>query len=150
MSETGLGTTTVVQVGIVVKDITTKARAWAEVFGLPVPEIIITDTVDKAHTRYHGATTDARAKLAFFDLGQVALELIEPIGAPSTWRDQLEQHGESIHHIAFFIKGMPAAIAYLEGQGMTLLQTGDYTGGRYAYVDAVPQLGLVLELLEND
>jgi hypothetical protein len=31
-------------VGIVVQDIAAKARAWAGVLGLPVPEIIITDT----------------------------------------------------------------------------------------------------------
>jgi methylmalonyl-CoA/ethylmalonyl-CoA epimerase len=30
------------------------------------------------------------------------------------------------------------------------VQKGEYTGGRYAYVDANAQLGCVLELLEND
>lgn len=150
MAEQTLGTTTVVQVGVIVSDIETKARAWAEIFELPTPKIIITDTVDIAHTEYKGKPSPARAKLAFFNLGQVSLELIEPMGEPSTWQDQLDQHGESLHHIAFFIKGMPEKIAYLTSKGVPLVQRGDYTGGRYAYLDGVSQLGVILELLEND
>jgi hypothetical protein len=149
MTEQPLGAT-VVQVGIIVADIETKAQAWADIFGLPKPNIIITDTVDIAHTEYKGEPTPARAKLAFFNLGQVSLELIEPIGEPSTWKDQLDQHGESMHHIAFRIKGMSEKVAYLVSKGVPLIQRGDYTGGRYAYLDGVSQLGLILELLEND
>jgi hypothetical protein len=33
---------------------------------------------------------------------------------------------------------------------LKLLQTGEYTGGRYAYIDANEKLKLMLELLEND
>ena len=150
MSNQTLGTTTVVQIGIIVGDIESKAQAWADVLGLPVPKVIITDTVDMAHTEYKGESTPARAKLAFFDLGQVALELIEPIDGPSTWKDQLDQHGESPHHIAFFIKGMKEKVAYLEAKGIPLVQRGDYTGGRYAYLDGTARLGTILELLEND
>lgn len=41
-------------------------------------------------------------------------------------------------------------MAILEEKGMPLLQRGDYTGGRYAYIDGTPRLGVILELLEND
>jgi methylmalonyl-CoA/ethylmalonyl-CoA epimerase len=147
MTERGLGTTTVMQVGLIVRDIEAKARAWSELLGLPMPEIMVTDTYEQAQTEYQGARSDARARLAFFHLGQVDLELIEPIGEPSTWNDQL---GSSLHHIAFFIKGMPEKTAYLSAAGLPLIQRGEYPGGRYAYFDSVAQLGAILELLEND
>lgn len=150
MEQQGLGTTTVTQVAIIVGDIEARARAWADVLGVPVPPIIVTDPVEVAQTEYAGAPTPARAKLAFFQLGQVSLELIEPIDGPSTWRDQLDQHGDSLHHIAFQIQGMPEKLAYLDAKGIPLVQRGEYTGGRYAYVDSAPQLGAILELLEND
>ena len=150
MSEPTLGTNIVTQVGIVVRDIEAKAKAWSQILGLPMPNIIITDGYDKAQTEYSGQPTQARAKLAFFNMGQVSVELIEPVGGPSTWKDQLDQHGESVHHIAFVIKGMKDKIAYLSGNGVPLVQRGEYTGGRYAYMDGVKQLGAVLELLEND
>jgi len=150
LTEQALGTITVTQVGIVVQDIEAKARAWAEVLGLPMPEIMITDTRERAQTEYEGKPSDARAKLAFFHLGQVDLELIEPVGRPSTWQDQLDEHGDSLHHIAFEIVGMPGKVAYLGAKGVPLVQRGEFPGGRYAYVDGNAQLGAILELLEFD
>lgn len=150
MTEPTLGSNIVTQVGIIVRDIESKARAWSEILGLPMPNIIITDTLDKTQAEYNGTSTTARAKLAFLHMGQLDVELIEPIDGPSTWKDQLDQHGDSLHHIAFVIKGMQDKIAYLDSKGVPLLQRGEYTGGRYAYLDGVPQLGTVLELLEND
>jgi methylmalonyl-CoA/ethylmalonyl-CoA epimerase len=150
MTNQTLGTTTVTQVGVIVADIEAKANAWAAVLGVPVPDIIITDGFDMAQTEYEGEDSKARAKLAFFNLGQVDLELIEPIDGPSTWKDQLDQHGDSLHHIAFVIDGMQEKVAYLNTKGVPLIQRGEYTGGRYAYVDGTGPLGLILELLEND
>ena len=150
MTEPTLGDTKVTQVGIIVRDIESKARAWSEILGLPMPEIIITDPVDKAQTEYNGKSTTARAKLAFFHMGQLEVELIEPMDGPSTRKDQLDGHGDSLHHIAFEIKGIQEKIAFLDSKGVPLVQRGEYTGGRYAYLDGVSQLGTVLELLEND
>ncbi|MDQ4075517.1 MAG: VOC family protein [Chloroflexota bacterium] len=150
INDSPLGTTTVMQIGLVVRDIEAKARTWSALLGLPVPDITVTEGVELAHTEYQGRPTPARAKLAFFQLGQVALELIEPIGEPSTWRDQLAEHGDSLHHIAFEIQDMPERLAALAALDIPLLQRGDYEGGRYAYLDGADQLGTVLELLEND
>jgi methylmalonyl-CoA/ethylmalonyl-CoA epimerase len=150
MADQPLDTTTITQVGIIVKDIEARASAWADILGLPVPEIRVTDTVDIAQTEYQGKPSTAQAKLAFFHLGQVDVELIEPIGEPSTWKDQLDNHGDSLHHIAFQIKGMRDKLAFLDSKGVSLIQRAEYRGGRYAYVDASTQLGTILELLEND
>ncbi len=149
MAEKGLGTNVICQIGLVVRDIERTAKIYADVFGMDVPNVIITDTEDVAHTKLRGAPTQARAKLAFFQMGNVSLELIEPIGEPSTWKEFLDEHGEGVHHIAFQIKGMDRALAYLDSKDIPVIQRGDYTGGRYAYVDGAPSLGVVLELLEN-
>lgn len=150
MAEPAIGTRTVAQVGIVVSDIETRAKAWAELLGVPTPEIRTTDPVEQAQTEYVGARTPARARLAFFDAGQVQIELIEPIDGPSTWKDQLDRHGDSIHHVALRIQDMQDKVVKLGAMGMPLVQRGEYTGGRYAYFDGVAQLGAILELLEND
>ena len=91
-----------------------------------------------------------RAKLAFFQLGQVSIELIEPFNGPSTWQEFLDEKGEGVHHIAFEVDDAQASVAELEGMDMTMVQKGDYEGGSYTYVDAQKSLGLVLELLQND
>lgn len=151
MADSPLGSTIITQVGIIVANIEQAAQAWASLLGVEVPAIQITDPVEMSDARYHGRPTPARAKLAFIPLGQqVTLELIEPIGEPSTWRDQLTEHGPSLHHIAFEIKGMAERVAALSEYGLPLVQKGEYVGGRYAYLDGQKEYGAVVELLEND
>jgi catechol 2,3-dioxygenase-like lactoylglutathione lyase family enzyme len=144
------GRPNVVQIGLIVRDIETTAQAYAALLGVDMPEWSLTGPVEEAHTRYRGEPTEARAKLAFFRLGNVQIELIEPVGAPSTWREFLDAHGEGVHHIAFAVDGMQEQVTALEAQEMPLVQRGDYTGGRYAYIDSSEQLKVILELLEND
>ncbi len=150
MTTSPLESLPVAQIGLVVRDIEAAVSAWSAMLGVPAPGIIITDPVEQSRTEYQGQSTPARAKLAFFDLGPISLELIEPMGEPSTWNDQLVAHGSSLHHIAFMVKGMSGCLAALADHGLPLVQRGEYTGGRYAYVDGTDQLGAVVELLEND
>ena len=139
----------VTQIGLVVRNIEDAAKAWATLLGVAVPDIIETDPVERAHTEYQGRPSTARAKLAFFHLGQVDIELIEPIGEPSTWKDGLDQRGEGVHHIAFQIKDTGKVVQYLESKGVPMVQQGQYTGGMYKYMDSTKPLGVVIELLEN-
>ena len=79
-----LGTRLITQIGILVHDIEKTSQAYAHFFGIEKPHWSITDAVDKARTEYRGKPSDARAKLAFFDMGSLQLELIEPDHNPST------------------------------------------------------------------
>lgn len=139
----------IAQIGLVVRDIEAVSQAYADFFGVEKPRWYWTDGYDKAHTTLYGQPSQARAKLAFFDMGSVQLELIEPDENPSTWREFLEKYGEGVHHIAFFIKDMDGKIKTLEQNGMGLIQRGDYDGGRYAYIDTLKPLKVLIELLEN-
>ncbi|MEH7546723.1 MULTISPECIES: VOC family protein [Bacillaceae] len=145
-----LGTNVIAQIGILVHDIEKTSQAYADFFGVENPGWSLTDTVDKAETQYKGDSTEARAKLAFFDMGSLQLELIEPDQHPSTWREYLDEHGEGPHHIAFIIKGLKEKINLMERNQMPLMQKGEYSGGRYAYMDTFKDLKIILELLEND
>jgi methylmalonyl-CoA/ethylmalonyl-CoA epimerase len=137
------------QIGFVVKDVEKTAKEYADLFGIPAPKWFLTDTVEKAHTEYAGKPSTAQAKLAFFQIGSVSLELIEPVGGPSTWKDHLDTKGEGVHHIAFNVAGMDDNLKFLKAKNIPLIQKGDYTGGRYAYVDGLKNLKVVIELLEN-
>ena len=92
---------------------------------------------------------DAWVKLAFFDLGGVSLELVEPVGDDSAWKDGLDRNGESIHHIAFWTDNMVETAAGLGDHDVELIQRGDMGEGQYAYFDATGPLGCVIELLEH-
>jgi len=151
MDKNILGTNIVTQVGILVNDIEKSSQDFADFLGMDKPKWMLTDGYDKTQAEYMGKPSTARAKLAFFNVGPtLTIELIEPDDEPSTWRDDLNKHGEGVHHIAFVIKGMKEKIEICQRNGMPLLQKGEYTGGRYAYIDANNTLKTVIELLEND
>jgi methylmalonyl-CoA/ethylmalonyl-CoA epimerase len=146
-AQNGLGAGRLCQIAFVVDDIEKASQRWAAALGVEVPKWHITDTYDKSNAHYHGQPTPARAKLAFFKAGAVDIELIEPVDAPSTWRDGLGEGGATLHHVAFGFENSDAAEKHLVGQGMKVVQTGDFTGGKYVYVDAREHLGTVIELL---
>lgn len=144
------GTQLITQIGIVVHDIEKVAQSYADFLGVEKPAWFWTDPAEQARTEYNGQPTAARAKLAFFDCGQLQIELIEPDHEPSTWREFLDAKGEGVHHVAFRIAGMSAKIAEFGQKDMPLIQKGEYTGGRYAYMDSFAELKVLTELLEND
>ena len=142
------GGNVVVHVALVVRDIEKSAKAYAELFGVEASGINITDPLEKTRLRFRGKPTGARAKLAFLRLENITIELIEPIGGPSTWREFLEKTGGGVHHIAFRVRGMEENVGLLEKKGGKRIQQGDFTGGSYAYVD-LKQLGVIVELLTD-
>jgi methylmalonyl-CoA epimerase len=146
-----LPTRNMVHIAIIVRDVEKAAKEWADLFGMEVPKWSLNDPVEKSNAQYRGKPTEARLKTAFLKFDNLRIELMEPVGGPSTWMEFLKTKGEGVHHVAFRIKGMDDYVAKLEKQGMPLIQRGEwtvYTGGAYAYFDT-PQLGVILELLEN-
>ena len=142
--------TVVLQAAFVTPDIEKTKKWMAEFFGVDLPETSVTRPPAEAETEYLGGPSEARAKLAFFPLGNLTIELIEPNEQPSCWRDFLKRRGPGFHHLAFKVKGMKAHITSFEEDGYPLLQKGEFTRGRYAYLDTEPQLGALIELLEFD
>ena len=149
MGNSVLGTTVCAQIGILCHDLIKTADAYSALLGMNYT-ISESSVQEIAKTEYMGRPTAARCRQAFFKVGDaIEIELIEPDHEPSTWRHDLDEKGEGVHHIAFWVKGTDEMILKLNGMGMNLVQKGGWPGGRYAYLDANPQLKVVLELLEH-
>jgi 4-hydroxyphenylpyruvate dioxygenase-like putative hemolysin len=73
----------------------------------------------------------------------MAIELIQPNGAKSVWRDVLDEKGEGFHHIAFVVKDRDEQIRACEDAGWKCEQKGK----GYAYINATADLKCFLELL---
>ena len=138
------------QVGMIVKDAEKVSKNIAKLFGLPESSYEIIGDYEFANTTYKGKRTAAKSKAAFYNMGSLDLEIIEPMGEPSTWNDFLVENGEGVHHLAWYVKGIDEVAAYLESQGMPLIQKGNWDGGQYMYFDAKEQIGLIIELLQTD
>ena len=105
----------------------------------------------ETQAEYLGEPSDARCKLAFFEFGNVDVELLEPDRKASCWRDILERKGPGFHHFAFKIRGMKDKIKRVrEGR------TTRFCSGASSPAAATPiwtrssSYGALIELLEFD
>lgn len=146
------GMKTIVQVAIVTRDIEASAKRWAAVLGLPVPSITTTRPGQEVKVVYKGRPSAGRARLAFFRLGQVVLELIEPVGGDTSWKQFLDEHGEGVQHLGFQVENLDEAIARAARMGMPVLHRGRYDrdNGDYVYIDSEKPLGVTIEFLHSD
>jgi len=148
-----LGTNTIIQVGIIVKNIEETKKKWAAFFGVPVPATVHAGEQEITKTKYKGTDAPkAKCMMAFFEAGpNMQLELIEPNGEKSTWQDFLDEKGEGIHHIAFKVKDTAKVIENCEKEGYKCIQQGKYgdASGEYAYLDTIKDLKCIIETLES-
>jgi hypothetical protein len=94
---------------------------------------------------YHGAPADFVASISLSYLGDMQLELIEPVRGPNIYSDFLDDSGPGLHHIcveAATVDDFDAALCSAAEQGATVPQQGVMPGGmRFAYLSA-PQYGV--------
>lgn len=142
----------VMQICFVTHDAEKSARWFSELTGKPVPPEGGAADPERAQAVYDGKPARVGCKIRMFAFGNIDVEFLEPGPERSAWRDLLEAKGPGCHHIAFRTRNLTRRTAYLEAKGHRLVQRGEFQGGhgRYAYYDTVPDLGVMVELLEFD
>lgn len=150
MSQPTIDLKGLIQIAFVVKDIEATARAWSEVFGIPMPEIHPISSPEDCQIYYRGKKSASRAKIACIELGPVTIELTEPDEHDSSWKEFLEtHHGNGVHHLGFSVgsdERRDAVVKMLESRGIGVRHYGYYPGGSYTFVDSEEQLGVVLNI----
>lgn len=146
-----LGTDKVTQLAIVVKDIESAANAYSQLLGVEKPSPIPSGNPEVTQVYFRGEPTEAKAKFLFIQTPLIELELIEPLDAPSTWKEHLETYGEGIHHISFEVDDLEDKIKLLNRFGYPVIQKGNFWNGkgRYAYMDTRKTYKVMIELLEK-
>ena len=94
---------------------------------------------------YHGKPADFLASISLSYLGDMQLELIQPVSGESVYSDFLRESGPGLHHICMAAENpeqFDAALAEATDQGAPVVQQGVMAGGiQFAYVSA-PQAGV--------
>jgi methylmalonyl-CoA/ethylmalonyl-CoA epimerase len=137
-----------VQIGIVVADRDRTARLLASLFGIGPFRFV--EWPDRPESRYYyrGVEEHIRLKQAFVQLGDVEVELIQPLEGRNAYQDFLDQTGGGIHHVLFEVNDIDPIIRELADSGVTVLQsgTGIRPGTRWALMDTQTLLGFLVEL----
>jgi len=64
---------------------------------------------------------DQKVRVMFFQVGEVRVELLEPTSDDSPIARFLEKKGQGLHHIAYRVEDLPAALAALKSAGIKLI-----------------------------
>lgn len=137
--------TRLIQIGVVVKDID-QAIERLSLLGIgpfyskmPPPE---------ATSLYRGQPFRAAGRVIIkaSRMGNVELELIQPVEGGSPHKEYLDAKGEGIQHIAFHVDDLGNEVEKLTTQGCTMLLDGRREGGGIAYLD-LNVGGIIVELI---
>jgi methylmalonyl-CoA/ethylmalonyl-CoA epimerase len=137
-----------VQIGIVVADRDRTTQLLTALFGIGPFRLV--EWPDRADSKYYyrGVEERVRIKQAFVQLGDVEVELIQPLEGRSGYKDFLDETGGGIHHVLFEVSDIDPVIQELAKSGVTVLQsgTGIRPGTRWALMDTHELLGFLVEL----
>jgi methylmalonyl-CoA/ethylmalonyl-CoA epimerase len=92
-----------------------------------------------------------KVRVAFFRIGDVRLELLEPTDPSSTIATFLEKRGEGVHHVAFTVEGIEERIAELKQSGLRMIDEVPRPGAHHmkiAFVHPKSTFGVLTELCE--
>ena len=78
-------------------------------------------------------------KIAITRVGEVELELCQPIDGNSIYQDFLMEHGEGLHHLNFLVDNVDETTEILAKEGFPSIQSGCFGDtGAYEYIEIKP------------
>jgi methylmalonyl-CoA/ethylmalonyl-CoA epimerase len=139
--------TRLVHIGVVVRDMNkTIERLTALGIGPFKPRILPPDAEEK----FRGQPFDPSQRVAIqiTRIGNMELELIQPIDGTSPHQEFLEKKGEGIQHLGFIVDSLEEDVKHLTDRGSDILLTSKFKGsGGVTYLD-LDVAGLIVELVQ--
>ena len=138
--------TAIFEVGVVVKDLD-KTIEYLTSLGLG-PFRIRMSTHPSGLV--HGKKTYYKVRVAMSQQGPVQLQLIEYLEGETIYEEFLREKGEGLHHIAFKVGDLSAALAKSVSHGMDVLQQDQFVGGGgLAHLTSAKLGGFVIKLIQH-
>ncbi|GAB3577286.1 VOC family protein [Amycolatopsis endophytica] len=139
------------QNGYVVRDVRKAMEHWIEVMG--VGPFFFVERLPVQRLRYRDEPSSAAISVALAQSGGVQIELIQQLDdEPSAFRDFRADHGEGLHHVAFWTTDFDTDLTRAERGGLTVVQSGRSGKGgpdeRFVYFDTTGHSGTMIELSE--
>lgn len=91
-------------------------------------------------------------KIAFLDVGDTRIELLEPIDETGPVARFLRDRGEGVHHIAFAVRNLESTMADARHRGFRVVDERPrvgHGGRKVAFIHPKSAHGVLLELVEE-
>jgi methylmalonyl-CoA/ethylmalonyl-CoA epimerase len=124
-------------VGVAVDDIDGALGLYEGTFGMPV---VHRETVD-----------EQGVEAALLDVGDGHIELLRPLGPDTPVGKFMERNGPGLHHVAYRVEDIDAALEKLSGEGVQMIDSKarvGIRGSRVAFVNPRSTGRVLTELVE--
>lgn len=105
----------------------------------------------RAEPLYRETVESQGVEEAMIPVGGSFIQLLQPLGPETPVGKFLSKNGEGLHHIAYAVASIEAALGHLAATGARLIDTEPRPGGRgsrIAFVHPVDLAGTLIELVE--
>jgi len=104
---------------------------------------------------FHGTevVAEQKVRVAFFKIGEVFIELLEPTDADSPIAQFLEKRGGGLHHVSFQVDDIRTQISELKEKGVRMLNEEPRIGAHdslIAFAHPKSFSGVLLEFMEKN
>lgn len=141
--------TSIQQIGIVVKDVEKVAGNYWRILGIGPWKMATRRPPNLYDRTYHGRPAAYEFKVAYAQIGDVELELLEPLRGPTIYNDFILSHGEGLHHLHYRVKSLATIERHAEimaRHGFPSLASGRFgNDGGFNYLNTVGALKLIWE-----
>jgi methylmalonyl-CoA/ethylmalonyl-CoA epimerase len=140
----------IMQVAVVVRDIDASVRKWSDVYGIGPWSIYELGPGRITDLRVRGEPAGFSMKIALTYIGNVEIELIEPLDERSIYAEFLSDRGEGLHHLGLATSPGADLGALFSRRGIEAVQSGRWSNEKWTYYDASEDLGFIFELFERE
>ncbi|MFY9588936.1 MAG: VOC family protein [Actinomycetota bacterium] len=131
-------------VGLAVHDLDDAIRRFGEQFGIEKWAKLESEVP----STYRGAETMTGIRGALARQGSLLIELVQPTRGMFTAKTFLEERGEGVYHLGYWVEDMTAAIERADKLGIGVDWIFPASGDPFAvYLDATQTLGMHIELV---
>lgn len=137
----------VLQVGLVVRDLDKTMDTCTRIMGIGPWQVHHLDKESLKDVTVNGEPANLSMKVAFANIGNVQIELIQPLEHGGIYASFLEERGEGLHHIACAVDDYDETVARLAREGIGVVQGGATSDGMgFAYLDTTEVMGCITEI----
>jgi methylmalonyl-CoA/ethylmalonyl-CoA epimerase len=138
------------QIAWVTRDLEKSMKAWVENLKIGPWTVLTFTNQSLKYLKVDDKTVTEPFKflIGISWIGDMQLELIEPVYGPTIYEAFIQKHGEGLHHIKERIAddAIEGVVQEYRDQGIRVTQTGQFETDFHYYLDTEPKLDFILEL----
>jgi hypothetical protein len=141
-----IGTTTIMQICLVVKDAEATMRNFMDLFGIEKGILKQIPPAEKSKTYYHEKEISTSTKYYVFRMGDIVFELTEPDDSPSAWKEVLDKNGPGLCYLGVMVEDSEKVVDFLAQKGNPRIHHGGTPESNYSIVDTRESLGFLMNV----